>query len=344
MRLYFQSPQVTIYQGDCLEVLRKLPESSVNLILTDPPYHATKKANITGDRNFKNDGSYLEWLDSVAEQWQRVLAPNCSLYCFASPKMAAKVEVMLGERFNVLASITWTKPNEPGYDGWKQKTKKESLRNWYLHSERVIFAEAKSEEDRRSPFSSLLQKTRKQAGLSTIQLTGAIGEYGEVNHGGAVSNWESGRNIPDREQYRKIKEVLSELEPEVPELPDYEEIVRPFYVTADVPYTDVWDFPSVRPYPGKHPAEKPLDLIEHIIKASSYPGDLVLDCFAGSGVVGQAAKKLNRQATLIEIEERWCESIYQRCVSLSESAPEPKKTTKFNWQSEPLFKQLTEKM
>lgn len=340
MKIYFQSPPVTLYQGDCLDVLRTIPDKSVHLILTDPPYHATKKANITGDRNFKTDRDYLEWLDTIAEQWQRVLAPNGSLYCCASPKMAAKVEVMLEKRFNVLASITWTKPNEPGYDGWKQKTNKESLRSWYLHSERIIFAESAAGEDSKLPaFGSLLKKTRLATGLSTIELTEAIGEYGSVNHGGAVSNWETGRNIPTPEQYQKLKAAFSKFSPQVPELPDYEKIIRPFSVTADIPYTDVWDFPTVKPYPGKHPAEKPLDLIAHIIKASSRAGDVVLDCFAGSGVVGRAAKMLDRQAILIEIEEKWCHKIAQRCSKTSEPLPKVNQPA-FDLREEPLFQVL----
>ncbi|MFP5270226.1 DNA-methyltransferase [Coleofasciculus sp.] len=357
MKIYLKSPQVTLYHGDCLDTLRLLPDDSVNLILTDPPYHSTKKANITGDKDFKHDQDYLTWLDTIAEQWQRVLAPNGSLYCCASLKMAARIEVMLAERFNVLASITWTKPNAPGYDGWKQKTNKESLRSWYLHSERIIFAESASPEEAKqttrrcssrsdattslSAFGSLLRKTRLAAGLSTIQLTEAIGEYGSVNHGGAVSNWETGRNIPSPEQYQKLKSVFAKLSSQVPELPDYEKIIRPFCVTANIPYTDVWDFPTVKPYPGKHPAEKPLDLITHIIKASSYPGDVVLDCFAGSGVVGQAAKMLGRKAILVEIEERWCHKIALRCSEPSELLPEVKKSV-FDWQKEPLFQLLND--
>jgi site-specific DNA-methyltransferase (adenine-specific) len=324
--------------------MQKIPDKSVDLILTDPPYHSTKKANITGDRNFKTDTSYLEWLDNIAKEWERILAPNGSLYCFASPKMAARVEVLLNNRFNILASITWTKPNEPGYDGWKQKTKKESLRGWYLHSERIIFAEAKSNDSNellKTPFSSFLRKIRLEAGLSTIELTELIGEYGEVNHGGAVSNWETGRNIPTVEQYRKIKEALSKFNTEGLELPDYEKIIRPFYVNSDVPYIDVWDFPTVKPYSGKHPAEKPLDLIGHIIQASSYQGNTILDCFAGSGVVGQAAKMLNRQSILIEIEEKWCEKIAIRCSNVSELTDMSKRTSKstidFQKDALPLF-------
>ena len=62
---------------------------------------------------------------------------------------------------------------------------------------------------------------------------------------------------------------------------------------------------SVRPFLGKHPAEKPQDMLLHIIQASSYPGDIVLDCFAGSGSTGVAAIRLGRRTVCMEIEEQW---------------------------------------
>ena len=71
-------------------------------------------------------------------------------------------------------------------------------------------------------------------------------------------------------------------------------------MTADVPYTDVWTFPTVQHYKGKHPCEKPLAMMEHIIRASTKPGAFVLDCFAGSGVTGQACRNLGRDFIGIE--------------------------------------------
>ena len=47
-------------------------------------------------------------------------------------------------------------------------------------------------------------------------------------------------------------------------------------------------------YPGKHPCEKPLDLMRHIIEASSRPGDVVLDTFVGSGSTAIACRELGR--------------------------------------------------
>jgi DNA modification methylase len=67
-----------------------------------------------------------------------------------------------------------------------------------------------------------------------------------------------------------------------------------------VPYTDVWKFQTVASYPGKHPCEKPLPLLRHIIGASSKPGAVVLDAFMGHGNTGLACLELGRRFVGIE--------------------------------------------
>ena len=61
-----------------------------------------------------------------------------------------------------------------------------------------------------------------------------------------------------------------------------------------------------------HPCEKPVDLLADLIKTSTRPGDTVLDCFAGSGATGIAAKATGRRAILIEQEESYCRMIRRR--------------------------------
>jgi site-specific DNA-methyltransferase (adenine-specific) len=55
-----------------------------------------------------------------------------------------------------------------------------------------------------------------------------------------------------------------------------------------------------------HPTQKPEKLLAKIILASTNPGDLILDPFAGSGTTAVAAKKLGRRFTAIESDERYC--------------------------------------
>lgn len=308
----FDNSNAVVAQGDSLELLKKLPTNSISLILTDPPYHSTKKDNITNDTAFDDDDSFLEWMENYSIEWRRVLRPNGSIFVFCSSAMSARLELMLSKRFNVLSHVVWTKPNDPGFDGWKGKMKKEALRQWYAHSERILFAEPAVEGNlKRSWFGQFLRAKRLEAGLSGHQLTELTGAYGKVNHGGAVSNWETGRNIPSREQYDKICEVLISTN-KVDSMPTYEDVIRPFEVNSEIEFTDVWTFSSVRPYKGKHPAEKPLDMLEHCISATTFENDIVLDCFAGSGSTAVAALNLNRKSISFEIEPEWVSSIIER--------------------------------
>ena len=306
-----------VITGDSLELLKRIPDNSIALILTDPPYHTTKKKNIIGDTAFKNDEEYLIWLEKYAAEWNRILKPNGCIYCFCSPAMAPRLLMMFSHHFNILSEITWTKPNAPGYDGWRRKMKKESLRQWYPHSEKIIFMERSFEGNLfKSYFGVQLSKWRKSVNMTTIQLAEITKSYGKVNHGGAVANWEAGRNIPSRDQYSKIKKALTDKG--VTGIPDFEDIIRPFNVSKNVEFTDVWTFETVKQYKGKHPAEKPIDLLKHAILSSTYENDIVLDCFCGSGNTGIAARECSRKAILIDISEEWSEKASQKLAAFKD--------------------------
>lgn len=79
---------------------------------------------------------------------------------------------------------------------------------------------------------------------------------------------------------------------------------------------DVWTFSRVcgtfKERLGNHPCQMPESLLERIILASSNPGDLVLDPFAGTGTTLTAAKSLDRRFLGIELSEEYCRAIRQR--------------------------------
>ncbi len=303
--LYASLDDLLLGYGDSLEVIKSLPNDSIDLVLTDPPYHSTKKKNIYGDSNFSEDRDFLDWLSRYLSEWKRVLRPNGSLYMFCSSDMAPFIFVAFSREMNMHNIIAWSKPNEPGYDGWKQKMKKTSLRRWYPHSERIIFCSPSIDTNlKKSPLGDFLKKCRKECSLTANELTEKIGAYGKINNGGAVSNWETGRNIPSREQYQRICKVFTKTK-KILLMPVYEDVVRAFNLNPSKAFIDVWDHENVRQYRGKHPAEKPLDLLEQIILTSSYEGDVVLDCFSGSGATMLAAQNTKRRSLGIEIDFDW---------------------------------------
>lgn len=327
-----------LWHGDCLELMQDIPDNSIDLILTDPPYFKVKKDS--WDRQWDKPKEFLSWLDTIAEQWQRILKPNGSLYCFASPKMAARVEVMLGERFNVVNRITWNKGDLP--TGGRHKSAcKDILRGFFYASESIIFCEhygadniakgeagygAKCDELRGfvfEPLRAYLDGERQRAGVSRKELNYAFSEY--TNKKGcrdrSVLEHYFGRAqwcLPTEDIYCNVIKTKCPnhfLRPYEELRREYEDLRRPFNVTAKVPYTDVWTYPTVSYYEGKHPCEKPIAMLEHIITASSREGALVLDSFGGSGSSVQAAINTNRNYLCIEKDDHYFQVMSDRIAN-----------------------------
>ena len=78
---------------------------------------------------------------------------------------------------------------------------------------------------------------------------------------------------------------------------------------------NVWEFPAAgrdEKTFGKHPTQKPVALIDRCLRASTNPGDLVLDPFAGSGAVGVAAIRSGRRFIGCEMEQEYVSLISKR--------------------------------
>jgi len=300
-----ETDDAVVARGDSLEMVGLLPDDSVHLIIADPPYHSTKKRTITGDRSFRTDEDYLDWMSRHANQWRRVLVTRGTLYVFCSSAMAGKLETRLSQWFRPLSHIVWTKPNEPGFDGWGRKADKQALRKWWPQSERILMF-----EQRTRGAGEVIREARLAADLSAVQVADAVGAHGRVNHGGAVANWERGANRPTEEQWTRLLAVLGTTDELRADFEREREVCRRVMrIPAEGPYGDVWDFPTVKPHAGKHPAEKPAAMLEHIIRTSSDPGDIVLDPFAGSGSTTLAALRLDRRAIAMEIDNQWIDRI-----------------------------------
>ena len=121
----------TLHLGDCRDILPTLPK--VDAVVADPPYGKVKG---DFDHDWTSRASMLtdarQWLDGMVS----VMKPNATLWWFAWPSLAGRIEAMLAERLNVLSHVVWVKPSPTG-----QKCRKESLRAPMPLSERIIMAE-----------------------------------------------------------------------------------------------------------------------------------------------------------------------------------------------------------
>ena len=316
MSIYYQDEHVTLYHGDSLEILPTL-DIEATALLTDPPYFKVKDE--PWDNQWKKPEHFLAWLGDFLDLAKPLVAANGSVWVFASPQMTTRVELLVGERFNVLNSIRWVKSQ-----GWHKKAKVESLRSFLTPWEGVVFAEqyADQYEDTAkalhggafAPIGRYIQTERERAGVPRSELA-ALFPSASGGATGAVFNWEAGLNSPSKEQYESMREHLNRaggayMRREYEDLRrEYEDLRRPFALGAREVSTDIWNFGTVPPYPGKHPCEKPQDMLRHMIQCSTREGDTVLDPFAGSGATLIAAKSLGREAVGIEMNEQYCEQI-----------------------------------
>jgi len=90
--------------------------------------------------------------------------------------------------------------------------------------------------------------------------------------------------------------------------------------TKGVPMPDMWEISMINPVGNErlgYPTQKPEKLIERIIHASSNPGDLVFDCFMGSGTTQAVAMKLGRRFIGADINLGAIQTTTKRLISLS---------------------------
>ena len=317
--------------GDCLEVMAGLPKQSVSLLAMDPPYNGTLGDD--WDNQWATDDAFLAWMSSVMGMALPSLTDNSSAYIFASPRMSARVEACVSAHMSVIGSLVWDK-SEGRKGAAGSGIDVTSLRTyWSPSTERVVFAEQRTPEARyaaadaaarsacgywdaceavkRSVFGDYLMAEFRRAGV-TNRAVAALFPSRSGGLTGCVSNWLLGLNVPTVEQYARIREFLNasdganylrreyeDLRREYEDLRrEYEDLRRPFFLTDVDQWSDVWRFAA--PKDRQHPCQKPLPMMLQIVRASSRPGDTILDPFCGSATTGVAALRLGRKFIGIE--------------------------------------------
>ncbi len=101
-----------IIHGDCLKELPKIPDNSVDLIITDPPFNIGKKYNSYADNKSKEE--YLKWCESWLAECIRVLKEGGALYLFNYPENNAYLMPFLDERLTFKRWMTWHYPVNTG--------------------------------------------------------------------------------------------------------------------------------------------------------------------------------------------------------------------------------------
>ena len=279
-----------------------LPDKCANLIIADPPYFEVKGAF---DFIWSDMKAYLQDVEKWCLECKRLLADNGTLFWYGHAKNIAYAQVIFDMHFNLINNLVWDKGSFMGLE------ESEGLRSFAPCTERILMYGSKAQDTTglkevemeyvapRNPFALELKKARLKKGVSINQVAEYGKFYGNVNHGGAVTNWERGYNVPLKEQWQILCENLPI------ERKEYEELRRPFANYFKL--QEIFRFSNEAVKTGAkydHDTVKPETLTRALIMTCSRVNDLVVVPFAGSGTECAMAVKEGRKTIGFEIEEK----------------------------------------
>ncbi len=287
-------PLSEIQRADCLEVLPTLEEESVDLAIADPPYW--KVVGQKWDYKWRTVEDYLAWCERWCVEVYRALRKGGSFYLFGYFRMLAKLVSPL-ERlgFEVRQQVI-LKKGRKAISGRKTSTYK----MFPVETESILFCV----KDAKPWVREFLKEKREKVGLSAREINEALGV--KSNGGGMWSIW-TGNNVdaqvPTEEMWKALAKVLKFRYP-------YRKVGQTFHVELGL--TDVWDDVEFYGWKRLHPTQKPEELIERIVRASSNEGDVVVDPFCGAGTVPVVCERLGREWLATETNPRYVELARKR--------------------------------
>lgn len=233
-----------IYCEDCINGMKRIPDKSVNLILTDLPYGITAAKWDKG----------LD-LEELWKQWKRIITDNGAIVLFGQEPFSSKLRLSNLDMYRY--DIVWK----------KQKPSNFQLMNFQMGrvTENIcIFSKSRAcyvKNKETMVYNPQLVKRDKPR-------TANVKIYGKSN---LLHSYKTEDNIKTYEYKQPINII------------EFKTVTRN----------------------KTHPTEKPIPLLEYLIRTFSNENDVVLDCCMGTGSTCVAAKNVDRKYIGFEIDESY---------------------------------------
>lgn len=214
---------IDLRQGDCLEVMKDIPNDSIDLIIADPPYF--KVIGEKWDYMWRTEDEYIEWSKNWIIESSRVLRKGGSFYLFGYFRMLSRLLPVLEEAgFELRQQIVLNKGI--------QAVSGRATKNYKMFpnvTESILFLY----KDSKPYVKSFLKQRQKELGLTSKYINE---ELGVKSNGGGMWSIYTGKNVckqlPTEELWGKLQRVLHF---DIP----YSRISQTF--NAQMGITDVWD-------------------------------------------------------------------------------------------------------
>ena len=276
----YKDDNLWLMQGDCLERMKEIPDSSVDLVLTDPPYIGM--VNEKWDRKSEEDASLM--FSGFLNECYRVLRFGGRLVSFSSNdtlKWLYKSDLLHREILIVEKDMK----SVAGGRNTKQ------YRQHINHVEYVFVATKYAREFCKE------ELLKAAGGMKAKDINKHLGV---AENGGGMWSIYTGNNkcqqVPTKEKWEKFQSVFKDL----PCFSSFEEVFNNGLSKGNVLRGYNFRFKD-----RSHPTQKPIDLVEYLVGIYSHENSIILDAFMGSGTTGVACKNLNRKFLGIEMDENY---------------------------------------
>ena len=312
-----------IYCGDCLEQLAKLPEACVDLIYIDPPFNSNRNYEVfwgetKEQRSFQDrhasTSAYIDFMRPRCVALARVLKKTGTLYYHCDWHASHYIKVMLDQIFG-----------ENQFQNeiiWKRTSARSDSQRYNTIHDTILFY-TKSQDYTWNKQYQPYDQSYIEEFYTHVDPDGRRWKRGDLTSPNPRPNmmYEFKGYPSPLKGWRFTKERLTKLDEEgkihypkdpngVPRLKSY------LNEMPGVPLQSVWT--DIRPLHNMaaerlgYPTQKPIALLDRIIKSSSKPGDIVLDAFCGCGTALESAQNLGRQWIGIDTSPTACRVMAKR--------------------------------
>lgn len=299
---------IELIHGDCTFEHKAIKDGSVDLILTDLPYGtvtniASSDTVKHGMQNKTNWDCVIE-TEKIYEIANRILRRNGKMVLFSQQPFTTELISKQIPNLPFNYSMIWKKDHFAN-----SLIAKKAPLNYY--EDILVFSKGNHGDfGTDNSYREYLNTERKKANLTLDKMCGVCG-LNTQGHGGSAYHWCSSKQpqlIPEN-HYLTLRAFTGFF------LKDYEELklIHKKSFAKDISVFNLWEgnkyksniLKYKKDYNGYHPTQKPILLLEDLVKTFSNENDLVVDLTMGSGTTGVACINTNRNFIGIEMDDNY---------------------------------------
>lgn len=291
-----------IHHGDCLEVMKDIPDESIDCIITDPPYGMVKGMRLENQKENPYKWDVIVDMKSLFEEYYRILKPKGKLFVFSQNKFTQQVRNLDSTWLKFLYPLIWKKDRFANYLSIKKAP--------VSHFEDIsVFEKIYGAMPESRAYS---EKVMKYIGVKADKVREDLGHM-KCDHFLRYKSLQfanvSKEGYEDLTQFYQLEKMNGYLtHGQWLELYNSERERTRAKVAFNIPkgqshFSNVLNFD--KDTLSLHPTQKPLKLIERLMEVYTEKDAIILDSFLGSGTTAVAAHNTGRFFIGIEKEKEY---------------------------------------